>query len=125
MAAVPRPVLDQDEPTQLYKPQQVRAALLLDAVNTEITELPRVTEAFELLRGMQRPPTAPAADDTEVMVPISVAFDAAPRPPADSEMPEFRTRISLSVPELCLLMLLCLAAGALSTLAYLAYQPLT
>lgn len=127
MAAVPRPVLELDEPTQLYKSGQARAALLLDAVNTEITEIPGTAEAFQLLREMQRtpPPPPPAADDTEIVIPVSVSFQTYEHALEDGTAPDFRTRINLSVPEFCLLVLLCLATGALLTLAWLAYQPLS
>jgi hypothetical protein len=110
-AAVPRPnTWDGERPRSLHG-----APSLFDAVETEATDLPNLTEALQSLRRRQGPRTVGA--------PAPTSATEAPSPPADTlgcgalhrsaPPPELERRVSLTIFGTALLVLVCMLFGAL------------
>jgi hypothetical protein len=141
VADVPHPKPHVEEPTERYKPGALGALLLYDAVSSDITEMPRASEAFQLLQLSRKNKTGAGqesfgesqvrfrgSDDmTNPSVPSALArpsptfvsaFASANRAPADfdTEMADFKRQVSFSLPTLVLIAAVCVLCGVLLAL---------
>lgn len=151
VAAVPRPQLAPDEPTVRYRPGAANDAALFDAVNTEITQLPRASDAFQLLQQMRQtagtrtnvahvpairtplpmvaPPKSevvrradpPFSEALPIAPPVPSTFDLSAPTDIHIEVTDFRTRVAFTIAELFLLIVVCVAVGAVLAAAWFTY----